>query len=357
METTATTSLDLSAETSYSLETVVQDLCVSYDLNESNFSFCYYNTVTGEYCTYNPDAWMIAGSTYKLPLNMYYYELQNEGILSSNTIIAGYTLQDIHYESIVNSNNELSEALIYNLGSYQDYKEIIFSQYGELETEEISDLAWSSNYFTTRYMINTLQYLYDSSDQFTQMLDFMCLANPDSYFHKYVFDFDIAHKYGAYDTAENDVGIVYTDEPYLLAVYTYGLDDGETVVGRINEAICDYNLEHIQTFTATAAEGTAAESATASDTAPVTAGFASSTSEGQGAELTQEESSVSDSSDSASSESAAENMQETEALVLETEALAVSHVSSGTILCTFVVFLLLAVILGITAGIRHWFLD
>lgn len=233
-------------EYSSALTSVIEQLCVDYDLNENNFSLCYYNTMTEETCSYNPDAWMIAGSTYKLPLNMYYYELENAGELSSDEIICGYTLADIHYESIVHSNNELSEALIWNLGSYQHYKELMFCCYGDLDYEEIADIAWSANYFSTQYMLNTLKYLYENAEAFPQLLSYMTEANPDSYFYKYSSDYVIAHKYGAYDTAENDVGIVYTDEPYLLAVYTYGLDNGEDVVARVNEAVCSYNVANIQ---------------------------------------------------------------------------------------------------------------
>ena len=235
------------AQQADSMEQVVAQLCEAYGLNEENFSLCYYNTITKESYSYNPDAWMIAGSTYKLPLNMYYYEQEAAGAIDPEQQIAGHSLSEIHYQSIVYSNNELSEALIDNLGSFQHYKELMFSNYGGLEPEEINDIVWTKNYFTTRYMLNTLKYLYANADQFSELLSLMREAAPDAYFKKYVTEYEIAHKYGSYDTAENDVGIVYTHEPYLLAVYTYQLPDGEDIVGRINEAVCAYNVAHLQT--------------------------------------------------------------------------------------------------------------
>ena len=223
------------------LDIIIKGLCLDYDLDETNFSLCYYNTVTGESYNYNENAWMKAASTYKLPLNMYYYDLENAGILSPDTVISGYSLSTIHYESIVNSNNEMSEAIMYNLGSYSYYKELIFDSYGDYEYSEIDEIAWRTNYFTTRYMMSTLKHLYENADSYTELLEYMGIAKPDAYFKKYVTEYEIAHKYGTYDTAENDVGIVYTEEPYLLAIYTYGLDDGEDVVGKVNEVFCQYN--------------------------------------------------------------------------------------------------------------------
>lgn len=50
-----------------------------YGLNEQNFSLCYYDTVTGEEYRYNDGCFMVAASTFKLPLNLYYYELEQSG--------------------------------------------------------------------------------------------------------------------------------------------------------------------------------------------------------------------------------------------------------------------------------------
>lgn len=229
-----------------SIQTVVEQLQQTYGLDESNFSLCYYNTVTGERYSFNSDAWMIAASTYKLPLNMYYYEQEASGQIDSEATIAGHTLTDIHYQSIVFSDNVLSEALLHNLGSFRTYKQLMFDCYGHLEADQIDDITWTKNYYTTGFMMDTLEYLYRHADLFAELLDYLKQAAPESYFKKYVSEYEIAHKYGSYDTAENDVGIIFTQEPYLLAVYTYGLTNGEDVVGRVNEAICQYNTTHYQ---------------------------------------------------------------------------------------------------------------
>lgn len=228
------------------METVVQELMDQYGLNEDNFSLCYYNTVTGESYEYNPDAWMVAASTYKLPLNLYYYEQEAAGAIDPESYVNGIPLPDIHYRSIVESNNELSHALLYNLGTFREYKQLMLDTYGDYTPEQIPDEAMTRNLYTTGFMMDVLQYLYPISDQYPELMEHLNAAMPGYYFKKYVTNYPIAHKYGSYEGAENDVGIVYTEEPYLLAVYTYGVYDGMDVVGRINEAVCAYNVNHYQ---------------------------------------------------------------------------------------------------------------
>lgn len=236
------------------LADAISQLQAQYGLTAENFSLCYYNTVTKERYSFSADRWMIAASTYKLPLNLYYYEQEAAGAIDPEMRIAGRPLSEIHYESIVNSNNELSEALIYHLGTFRQYKEQMFASFGHLAPEEIADITWTGNYYTTGFLCDTLQYLYENADRFPQLLAYLKEAQPEAYFKKYVTQYPIAHKYGSFDGAENDVGIVYTAEPYLLAVYTYGLADGEEVVARVNEAVCRYNTEKAARASAAARE-------------------------------------------------------------------------------------------------------
>ncbi|MBE6047004.1 MAG: serine hydrolase [Clostridium sp.] len=37
---------------------------------------------------------------------------------------------------------------------------------------------------------------------------------------KYIPNDIVAHKIGDYERYVNDIGIIYTDEPYILAIYT-----------------------------------------------------------------------------------------------------------------------------------------
>lgn len=208
-----------------SLEDIMAAFMQDRGLNENNYSISYYNTATGESYAFNDDKFMVAASTYKLPLNMYYYELEQEGTIASDAYIsrAGMTLDKIHYESLVNSNNDVSIGLLYNLGEFRDYKNCM-RKYFTMTDQEIDYLYYVDNYYCTRMMMDALRYLYEYRADFSEMIGYMKQAQPDEYFAAGVTDYEVAHKYGWFEGAVNDVGIIYTDQPFLLAVYTQDTD-------------------------------------------------------------------------------------------------------------------------------------
>ncbi len=229
-----------------SLDDVVADFMDEYGLNSENFALSYYNTVTGEAYGYNDTHMMVAASTFKLPLNLYYYDLERSGELDPDAYIAGAgtTLSDAHYQSLVWSNNEVSIGLLYNLGDFRTYKERM-RRYFTMEDEEIDYIYYVDNYYCTRMMIDALTYLYDNQEDFSEMIGYMLEAQPGEYFKAGVpEEYDVAHKYGWYEGAVNDVGIIYTPEPFLLAVYTQ--DVGAQVVADAAALCTDYNLAHTQ---------------------------------------------------------------------------------------------------------------
>lgn len=228
------------------LEEAVADFMEQNGLNSQNFALSYSNTVTGEAYDYNETHMMVAASTFKLPLNLYYYDLEHAGDLASDAYIAGAgtTLDDAHYQSLVWSNNEVSIGMLYNLGNFRTYKELM-RKYFTMSDDEIEYIYFADNYYCTRMMIEALQYLYDNAADFEEMLGYMKEAQPGEYFKAGVpAEYEVAHKYGWYEGAVNDVGIIYTPEPYLLAVYTQ--DVGAQVVADAAALCTAYNLAHTQ---------------------------------------------------------------------------------------------------------------
>ena len=222
------------------LEGLIAEFMQENYLNETNFSLCYYNTVTGEEYCYNETAFMIAASTYKLPLNLYYYELQSAGEITGDTYIpgAGTTLDNCHRMSLVDSNNEVSIAMLYNLGSFRDYKEAMRT-YFTMTDDEIDPIYYADNYYCTRMMMDCLKYLYAHADDFSEMLGYMTEACPGAYFKALLEDkVTVAHKYGGFEGAENDTGIIYASQPFLLAVYTQGV--GEQICSQAAELLYEY---------------------------------------------------------------------------------------------------------------------
>ena len=237
-------------------------LRAEYHLDETNFAVSYYNTVTGEEYNWNETAMFTAASTFKLPLNLYYYELQNEGKISGDTVLTegGATLDRCHYLSLVESNNELSIAMLYRIGDFRTYKETM-RRYFTMTDDEIDPKYYQDNYYCTRMMMDALKYLYAHADEFPEMLDYMEQSLPrDAYFlHDLADEVTIAHKYGSFEGAENDTGIFYTEEPFLLAVYTQSV--GEEVVAQAAVLAYDYNQEQIAQAKQAEADRIAAEEA------------------------------------------------------------------------------------------------
>ena len=85
-------------------------------------------------------------------------------------------------------------------------------------------------------MLHTLSDLYDHAGEFQELLELLRQTMPDRYLQRYADGIEIAHKHGTFQGFYHDVGIVYTAQPYLLAVYTnnvIGMAAGEDLIGRV----------------------------------------------------------------------------------------------------------------------------
>lgn len=227
--------------TGMDLEQIMADYMAERGLNENNYSVSYRNTVTGETYAFNDGKFMVAASTFKLPLNMYYYEMEQEGLIASDAYIsrAGTTLDNAHYESLVWSNNEMSIGMLYNLGEFRDYKELM-RKYFTMPEENIDYLYYVDNYYCTHMMMDALSYLYEYRADFEEMIGYMKQAQPGEYFRAGVKEYEVAHKYGYFEGAINDVGIIYAPQPFLLAVYTQ--DVSADVVAETAALLTAYNV-------------------------------------------------------------------------------------------------------------------
>lgn len=232
-----------SAEEPETLEHIISDFMSTNGLSEKNFSMSYYNTVTGESYAFNDTKFAIAASTYKLPLNMYFYEMQQEGLITGDTVIpgTGKTLDTCHRMSIVDSNNEVSETMMYYWGDHTAYKNHM-RKYFTMTDEEIDPLYYQGNFYCVRMMMDTLKYLYAHSEDFEELLGYMKIAAPDAYFKLGVQDYEVAHKYGEVQWFMNDTAIIYTPQPFLLAVYTQNVCS-QQVLADLARLLTDYTVE------------------------------------------------------------------------------------------------------------------
>ena len=218
---------------------VIAPIMEEYGLNLSNFAMGYWDLYTGEEWYFNRDGRMIGGSVYKLPLCMMYEERVNAGELTMDSIIGGYTLEKAMYLMLAESNNDVAAAFEEQLGSSHDFRRARVKYFG-VEPDALPEGFLEDNYFTAGYSISMLRYLYENSDHYSAVLSDLRQAQPGKYFRAEVDEYEVAHKYGYFEGYLNDVGIIYTPHPYLLAVYTYQVD--EALLGRLCRAATDYTL-------------------------------------------------------------------------------------------------------------------
>ena len=204
---------DVSGKT---VEELIDAFRAEHGLTEDNFELSYYNTVTGESYDFNETKMLYGASTYKLPLNLYYYDMQLAGEITGDTMITkGSTLDEAHYQSLVYSNNELSYSLWRRIGDWPEYKQAM-RKYFTMTDEEIPQNYYYDHLFCTRMMMDTLKVVWDGQENYTELIDDLKIACPDAYFKTYidVGETPIAHKYGSYNGAENDVGIIWAAQPF-----------------------------------------------------------------------------------------------------------------------------------------------
>lgn len=206
--------------------------------------------------TYHIDQDFIAGSLYKLPLAMLYYEKIYYGELSMNDM---FLYESFHYEvggmipdlyevgsyidlhtllehMIIYSDNTAAHILFENLGGWIQFKTLCL----KYTQHEVNDQFLTyHNVFNATFMMDTLTYLYQNKEVYAQLLEDMEVSNGFTFLSLYV-DERIAQKYGMYDTALHAVGIVFCEKPYGIVVLTDLKDAGKEHIGRIHQICYEY---------------------------------------------------------------------------------------------------------------------
>lgn len=230
---------DFSAQ---SLEEIIPLFMAGYGLTEDNFAMGWYDLESGESWYYGADAFMVAGSMYKLPLNMAYTDLLASGELQPDDMVGKYTVTRAMELSIIYSDNEAADLLADSLRlPYRDYR-LLLAQYSGLDDSELPEEYFTKNRISPRFMINTLVYLYDNSELYSELIGYMKQAHPGRYFKKNEGEYEIAHKYGYYELVLNDCGIVYTPRPFALAAFTNRVKKAEAALSGLCELMTDYSL-------------------------------------------------------------------------------------------------------------------
>lgn len=243
-ETTTKIKIDDSRFEGKTWEEVVAQYMEEHDLSESKIALGYKNLVTGEEHFLNADEYNVAASLYKVPLNMVYTERISKGEMTFDDKVSGVVYSKLIEGSIVESNNEFSDYLRSGLGGYPTYRRYFCAYMGE-DPDTVDAKFYENNFFTARQVITCLDTLYQGGEErFPKVIEFMKRAEPNNYFNAFDQDYVIAHKYGYLETGNtlqiNDSGIVYTDEPIAIVMFTNGIKRPYTCLSNYATLMAEY---------------------------------------------------------------------------------------------------------------------
>lgn len=222
-----------------SLEDIMARFRAEFGLNENNFAMGYYATGTGDAYGFQVDDFRNAGYSYMVPLNMIYYDKINAGELEEEDYVGTYYIPYLKKYTIVDSDTAMAVTMQQELGDYRTYKEAL-TQYSP--DQEYTEEYYSGNYLNIRYVMNVLYHLYNHQTDYEDLIAYMQEAGQTYYFALYKDRFAVAHKYSEEDGIYNDIAIIYTPEPFLLAAYSQDVGHAENMMGRLAELMTEYTL-------------------------------------------------------------------------------------------------------------------
>ena len=231
----------------------IEESLVEY-LNEydDKIGLVFYDINSERVIKINENEEFVGASTYKVFMNIAAYETIKSGYGSLDDVIY---YSDVYYEDgtgILQSENFscldvqtlLDYSIIYSdniatnmVTGYLGGMYTVLYTVGEILDESI---CVSDNIITPNQMFAALKFIYDNKGEeyYSHMIETM----EKTIFHERI-DKDlpqeiVAHKIGTYGMYIHDVGIVFVkDNPYILVVYTCGIDNADEVISNISNII------------------------------------------------------------------------------------------------------------------------
>lgn len=222
-----------------SLEDIMARFRAEFGLNENNFAMGYYATGTGDAYGFQVDDFRDAGYTYMVPLNLIYYDKINAGELKDNDYVGTYYIPYLKKYTIVDSDTAMAATMWQDIGDYRTYKEAL-TQYSP--DQEYTEEYYSGNYLNIRYIMNVLFHIYNHQTDYEDLIAYMQEGGQTYYFALYKDRYAVAHKYSEEDGIYNDIAIIYTPEPFLLAAFSQDVGHAENMMGRLAELMTEYTL-------------------------------------------------------------------------------------------------------------------
>lgn len=224
------------------------------DLN--NIGFIYYNFDTQEKIAYNEDKLFEAASTYKVGLNVVAYDMVEKGYISLNDQVyynssqfqegtgvlqyeenlSSVQLQTLLDYSIQCSDNIAATMIFDYVGGWVNYRSKLFDLL-DIQSGSYENLTTANN------ELKVLQYIYDnrSNENYQRLINDMKTTVFHERLDKYIPQEEVAHKVGDYEYAANDIGIVFTDKPYVIIMLTDDVIDADEKIATVSKMLYYYN--------------------------------------------------------------------------------------------------------------------
>lgn len=236
------------------LPEVVQAFMAEKGISGNQIAFSYKDISSGTTYHMNESQPMVAGSTYKLPLNMLVVDEVRKGNLSMDqsfditglnaenpnelqTYINAFggqmTITDMQRFSLVYSENTPAYALASLLGGFTEFHNLL-TRYGQSTNPDLPTISSAGNLTTTSYYIQVLEYLYNHQETYKDIIQFIGSSFQGEYYKTYLPGIEIDQKPGFVSNALNVDAIVYEERPYLIAIYTAGLGGAPESATEIN---------------------------------------------------------------------------------------------------------------------------
>ncbi len=222
-----------------------------------SFSLIYYEIESKDIIEINSDKLFKPASTYKVPLNMLFYDkvFNNEIDIKSTMIYSPGDYED--GAGILQGSEDLNSPIsLVTLSEYSiEYSDNIAANmltrllgYSDVIAyiEEVSGIKISdTNYITPKAMLAIMQKLYaneDNNPYYNTIIEYMKHTIYHDRIDGLIPRDIVAHKIGDFESYVNDVGIVYTKKPYIIIFYT----DGFTYesIAEISKMVYDYNIKN-----------------------------------------------------------------------------------------------------------------
>ena len=232
------------------LDAWISDYVSAHSLggNYQDFSvgFCY--LATGDTWYYNADVFMYSASLYKVPVSMLMAEREAAGELTQDSVVRGMPLSYWESTALIYSNNDSGHAMVDDLGgTYAGKCSDMTIRFTDLPESYFHSDFFDSSYYTARYMTQVMKTLYDRSEDFPHVIEYMLQAQPDEYFNRTLSQYEVAQKYGAYTEPNGNnnnhaTAIIYTPNPIVVTVMTRNVGDYQLRISEVGAYLADYAL-------------------------------------------------------------------------------------------------------------------